>query len=142
MIRRPPRSTLFPYTTLFRSPHLEDRRRVVGARDLLAEERLVVVHVRPAEHVLEHRLLIKLPAEVDGLRRLGRVDDHGLAVAVDFSASVRPEQRIEPAVVVAEAVTQLEAERMALFLEEPAPRRQAFPGLGELVTARFLEPSE
>src|SRR5256885_5444834 len=23
MIRRPPRSTLFPYTTLFRSPHLE-----------------------------------------------------------------------------------------------------------------------
>src|SRR2546427_8013801 len=26
MIRRPPRSTLFPYTTLFRSPH-ESRRR-------------------------------------------------------------------------------------------------------------------
>src|SRR2546427_7321475 len=25
MIRRPPRSTLFPYTTLFRSPTLEDR---------------------------------------------------------------------------------------------------------------------
>src|SRR5438105_10229475 len=24
MIRRPPRSTLFPYTTLFRSAHLED----------------------------------------------------------------------------------------------------------------------
>src|SRR2546421_9436285 len=24
MIRRPPRSTLFPYTTLFRSPHLLD----------------------------------------------------------------------------------------------------------------------
>src|SRR5256885_8038126 len=27
MIRRPPRSTLFPYTTLFRSPHLRHRRR-------------------------------------------------------------------------------------------------------------------
>src|SRR2546426_2395215 len=26
MIRRPPRSTLFPYTTLFRSPRLPDRR--------------------------------------------------------------------------------------------------------------------
>src|SRR5258708_32058695 len=25
MIRRPPRSTLFPYTTLFRSPHLPAR---------------------------------------------------------------------------------------------------------------------
>src|SRR2546422_4172674 len=27
MIRRPPRSTLFPYTTLFRSPQGEDRER-------------------------------------------------------------------------------------------------------------------
>src|SRR5256885_7089758 len=27
MIRRPPRSTLFPYTTLFRSPHRPDRKR-------------------------------------------------------------------------------------------------------------------
>src|SRR3712207_8625216 len=26
MIRRPPRSTLFPYTTLFRSPRLDHRR--------------------------------------------------------------------------------------------------------------------
>src|SRR3712207_7317852 len=26
MIRRPPRSTLFPYTTLFRSPHLRELR--------------------------------------------------------------------------------------------------------------------
>src|SRR2546427_13113196 len=30
MIRRPPRSTLFPYTTLFRSRHAEDE---VGDRD-------------------------------------------------------------------------------------------------------------
>src|SRR5687768_18262665 len=29
MIRRPPRSTLFPYTTLFRSLHLEGRLHVV-----------------------------------------------------------------------------------------------------------------
>src|SRR2546426_8050093 len=32
MIRRPPRSTLFPYTTLFRSQLVEDfRRHVIGA---------------------------------------------------------------------------------------------------------------
>src|SRR5438270_3904427 len=34
MIRRPPRSTLFPYTTLFRSPRRSrrrDRRRTAGA---------------------------------------------------------------------------------------------------------------
>src|SRR2546430_13159755 len=30
MIRRPPRSTLFPYTTLFRSLHLERLRAVVA----------------------------------------------------------------------------------------------------------------
>src|SRR2546429_5848739 len=28
MIRRPPRSTLFPYTTLFRSPHPQTRTRL------------------------------------------------------------------------------------------------------------------
>src|SRR5260221_2500753 len=44
MIRRPPRSTLFPYTTLFRS--IGDRAGVFGTelqhqhRDLIAQERL------------------------------------------------------------------------------------------------------
>src|SRR2546422_6424285 len=39
MIRRPPRSTLFPYTTLFRSEQLLDRlhRRDVDAREALVE---------------------------------------------------------------------------------------------------------
>src|SRR5690242_21318230 len=30
MIRRPPRSTLFPYTTLFRSRHVQRHRRLLG----------------------------------------------------------------------------------------------------------------
>src|SRR2546422_4179770 len=34
MIRRPPRSTLFPYTTLFRSPQLGEALRAQVARDL------------------------------------------------------------------------------------------------------------
>src|SRR5438309_5382788 len=42
MIRRPPRSTLFPYTTLFRSPWL---RRVRG-EDVLQVERRAGVHPR------------------------------------------------------------------------------------------------
>src|SRR2546430_11151926 len=40
MIRRPPRSTLFPYTTLFRSPH-DDRRKAqqfAHAANLVLEE--------------------------------------------------------------------------------------------------------
>src|SRR2546426_8496337 len=32
MIRRPPRSTLFPYTTLFRSPQVEIGDRLLGSR--------------------------------------------------------------------------------------------------------------
>src|SRR3712207_6850738 len=35
MIRRPPRSTLFPYTTLFRSPEEEDRARERAEQEVL-----------------------------------------------------------------------------------------------------------
>src|SRR5258707_7788446 len=35
MIRRPPRSTLFPYTTLFRSDHLPFLQRGVPSADLI-----------------------------------------------------------------------------------------------------------
>src|SRR3712207_8947158 len=55
MIRRPPRSTLFPYTTLFRS---EDRRdRVAGERDLAgrveAVDRLDQAQRRDLHEVVE-----------------------------------------------------------------------------------------
>src|SRR5258708_29793962 len=43
MIRRPPRSTLFPYTTLFRSRHGLDERRyglILNRRETFAQERL------------------------------------------------------------------------------------------------------
>src|SRR3712207_7085834 len=50
MIRRPPRSTLFPYTTLFRSEH----RRGVGAPDL--EHVGGRAHGRAAEQVPALRL--------------------------------------------------------------------------------------
>src|SRR3712207_7868927 len=38
MIRRPPRSTLFPYTTLFRSPDVDDRRGQVDVAHALAAD--------------------------------------------------------------------------------------------------------
>src|SRR3712207_8277493 len=44
MIRRPPRSTLFPYTTLFRSPLVEQVPVLGDARDPLGRERLRAVH--------------------------------------------------------------------------------------------------
>src|SRR5258708_27920700 len=48
MIRRPPRSTLFPYTTLFRS-HL-DRRVVLQAGSQLLDVHLDGAFTRDAEH--------------------------------------------------------------------------------------------
>src|SRR2546430_7351692 len=45
MIRRPPRSTLFPYTTLFRSP----RRRVGGRARRGARGRAARAHLRRSE---------------------------------------------------------------------------------------------
>src|SRR5436189_4820734 len=46
MIRRPPRSTLFPYTTLFRPPCLRLRRR----RRCLFHRRQSLQSYRPQEH--------------------------------------------------------------------------------------------
>src|SRR3712207_6922150 len=49
MIRRPPRSTLFPYTTLFRSEEVDHERADEGLRDRLVEadrQRRVEVGVR------------------------------------------------------------------------------------------------
>src|SRR2546426_2057279 len=57
MIRRPPRSTLFPYTTLFRSEHLGSH--AVGGH----HENGLLVAVRDAHHAAE-------PA--DGAARQGR----------------------------------------------------------------------
>src|SRR5271166_2372144 len=50
MIRRPPRSTLFPYTTLFRSPGGRDRARFVV--QVRRSRRAVVLH-RSEEHTSE-----------------------------------------------------------------------------------------
>src|SRR5256885_11166616 len=54
MIRRPPRSTLFPYTTLFRSAQLGARGGGV-AMHALAEDQLVLRRVLPADQLGEER---------------------------------------------------------------------------------------
>src|SRR6202165_3732997 len=52
MIRRPPRSTLFPYTTLFRSNELQ-RVTIFDVGDLVAHPRAVHRFVRSEEHTSE-----------------------------------------------------------------------------------------
>src|SRR6266571_1380128 len=82
MIRRPPRSTLFPYTTLFRSPlhrHLGERPRV--GREVV---RHVVAHER------------RVVAEAVGLEEAGRPHVHlpgGRAIARGPDAELVPEDR-------------------------------------------------
>src|ERR1019366_10723043 len=56
MIRRPPRSTLFPYTTLFRSTGL---RRAARDRDPHAALRIVAI-LRSEEHTSELQSLTNL----------------------------------------------------------------------------------
>src|SRR5436190_15584028 len=66
MLRRPPRSTLFPYTTLFRSAHEEESARHDGRHDpdqqqlaahegaeLQVDELPGVAHFRSEEHTSE-----------------------------------------------------------------------------------------
>src|SRR5258708_26744588 len=81
MIRRPPRSTLFPYTTLFRSGIVGAVHHLVGAADLDAEsERFLAVG---------HGVVIDL-AEI--LRRLPRyLDAAGIHV---LEADIEPADEI------------------------------------------------
>src|SRR2546425_13249692 len=71
MIRRPPRSTLFPYTTLFRSRY-EDP--IVG--DLLDAPGRRPEEERLADARLEHHLLVEL-ADAP-LARLGADEEHAV----------------------------------------------------------------
>src|SRR5437667_7460979 len=66
MIRRPPRSTLFPYTTLFRSrePSLDEFEETVGMRsDLLGELALPRSEEHTSELQSHHELVCRLLLE-------------------------------------------------------------------------------
>src|SRR3989454_1531013 len=54
MIRRPPRSTLFPYTTLFRSGSMEDHEWVQAAGFGLRPAYVLVGHVGRVVHDVRH----------------------------------------------------------------------------------------
>src|SRR5256885_13092788 len=75
MIRRPPRSTLFPYTTLFRSQH--------HRRSLLEQTAARPPHVFPSHGVVRRRL----PA--DARRRAGEGRQ-----SRRYSAKHREERRV------------------------------------------------
>src|SRR2546427_12831630 len=106
MIRRPPRSTLFPYTTLFRSDPHHQPRRLRRPLELCAE----MIHVASADRPdharvlrarmprerqeVPHDLWVGLPVEavgVDGSRGTGLV--HQGTLDRPAAGAVGPEER-------------------------------------------------
>src|SRR3989454_10088272 len=87
MIRRPPRSTLFPYTTLFRSP-LNTRNNETFVFDRLVRGRPILV-----------------PGAGGWLRQLGHVEDLADAIATMLGAPIAFGQAYH--VTGEEAVTQV-----------------------------------
>src|SRR2546430_2941232 len=64
MIRRPPRSTLFPYTTLFRS---EDAMRGAAVKDLAATKDSLHLAIREL-HAIDGLLAVQLILKIDRCR--------------------------------------------------------------------------
>src|SRR5256885_1618094 len=89
MIRRPPRSTLFPYTTLFRSAHLGSDQLVVFDIDA----RRIVGHVKalPSVHgVIAVPAKQRLFATVTAAKQLAVIDDGTLEVLARVPAGEYP----------------------------------------------------
>src|SRR3712207_8735249 len=79
MIRRPPRSTLFPYTTLFRSCQLYEHFALGGCVDLDLDANPRVLRFEAAHHLREERLLLdtRLQGEIaDCHAPVGRSEEH------------------------------------------------------------------
>src|SRR3989449_11230863 len=118
MIRRPPRSTLFPYTTLFRS---------------------VVVRVVPREAALVAGVLPEPDRELHRLERLLRVDGDGPAVLLDLLAAPCPHEGVPEHGRIPEGVTGGLADRVPFGLDLRADLPVLLPRLRELLGADFFE---
>src|SRR2546430_9561960 len=97
MIRRPPRSTLFPYTTLFRSREVEHLivRRVLNGVDLFEDYVALELQVARAQH----RIAYQISEHVQCLRQVAvehpRLERRGVTggVGVQRSAARLERQR-------------------------------------------------
>src|SRR5687767_15740923 len=101
MIRRPPRSTLFPYTTLFRSARIAFEDRADDPMGLLSVERVewqpAWVYVRSEEHTTELQSLAYLVCRLllekkkrSTLRRRRRTHSRRSAVSATRTPIVSP----------------------------------------------------
>src|SRR3989475_2555255 len=135
MIRRPPRSTLFPYTTLFRSPvevaHVEARRVVLV-------EPTVAVRVLEGDFVRDPRL----QGIVLGARKVHRPDEgRPIEQEMSWAAARLEEDRVDvQGVALAVGVTRCELRRGTLerlTVPDQDDTRRALPNrLGRIVPDR------
>src|SRR2546422_10443159 len=117
MIRRPPRSTLFPYTTLFRSARLALRHDPVREADALG---LTRVHGTARQDQIER------PAEADdGGQSHGAAVDEGNAPAAVEDAQDRV--FLDDAQGAPEGELEATGHRMARHPGEPRPAQPAAP---------------
>src|SRR5687767_15513764 len=64
MLRRPPRSTLFPYTTLFRSPNIDGFGVLTRLKELRHGEAIPVIVVTGADRSSTEMVALRLGANV------------------------------------------------------------------------------
>src|SRR5437667_3158402 len=64
MIRRPPRSTLFPYTTLFRSPHLSPFQALTKAKSALRARSMMCGRPLKSRTSLPSAIIVPKPVGV------------------------------------------------------------------------------
>src|SRR2546426_441834 len=88
MIRRPPRSTLFPYTTLFRSRVLKQEPQVLRAREQMRGSG------RDRQSTRSFALSIPAPAQ------LAQVDEHSMELSVITPDGIAVTRRVHAAVLV------------------------------------------
>src|SRR5690349_22390857 len=96
MIRRPPRSTLFPYTTLFRSARRADLQRQAPRRHLAGRE-AHLRHLPANEDPLHGRLLTSARLALSGDRKSTRLNSSHVEISYAvFCLKKKKNQRIHP----------------------------------------------
>src|SRR5438309_7468690 len=90
MLRRPPRSTLFPYTTLFRSLRRHAQRRDDLERRTSGRRRRAEVRLRSEEHTSELQSQFHLVCRLLLEKKKKKIIKTRLSTDVSHRASVRP----------------------------------------------------
>src|SRR5690242_21079208 len=81
MIRRPPRSTLFPYTTLFRSRDLLERARLARQLRVQVGERLLRGRVQEQVHDVVEELVAGRPLDRPRDRKSTRLNSSHMSIS-------------------------------------------------------------